>query len=107
MSNIDELIEKLNRFTAYFSGVSLSAEPADASGDTVNAALFYETAAALSTLQEQKGRLEEALRNLGNEVDALGFLEDEIRGFIGNTNWSILRLRLDEARALLSGGGEG
>lgn len=45
--------------------------------------------------------LYEALWKLANECDGLRAFEDEIRDAIGNTNWNVLRLRVDEARAAL------
>ena len=47
-----------------------------------------------------EARAVEALRKLANEADALQIEEYSIRELVGNTNWSCLRLRIDEARAL-------
>lgn len=50
--------------------------------------------------QAGEARAVEALRKLANEADALRIEEYSIRELVGNTNWSCLRLRIDEARAL-------
>jgi hypothetical protein len=47
-----------------------------------------------------EARAVEALRKLANEADALRIEEYSIRELVGNTKWSCLRLRIDEARAL-------
>lgn len=41
-------------------------------------------------------------RKLANEVGGLRAFEDEIRAVIGNTNWSVLMQRADEALAVLA-----
>ena len=43
----------------------------------------------------------EALSFLANEVDAMRAFEDGVRQVIGHTNWSVLDVRLKEARAAL------
>lgn len=43
----------------------------------------------------------EALSFLANEVDGMRAFEDEVRQVIGHTNWSVLAVRLKEARAAL------
>lgn len=43
-----------------------------------------------------------ALEKLANEVEGLGAFEPEIREAIGNTNWSVLRLRMTEAHAAIA-----
>ena len=48
----------------------------------------------------REARAVEALRKLANEADALQIEEYSIRELVGNTNWSCLRLRIHEARAL-------
>lgn len=45
--------------------------------------------------------LEVALWKLANECDAMRAFEADIRAVCGNVNWSVLRLRVDEARELL------
>lgn len=45
--------------------------------------------------------LEVALWKLANECDGARAFEADIRAVVGNTNWSVLRLRVDEARELL------
>lgn len=50
--------------------------------------------------------LEEALRKLTNEVAAIGAFAFDIRELIGETNWNVLTLRLQEARAALRGDGK-
>jgi hypothetical protein len=42
-----------------------------------------------------------ALLKLANECDALRAFEADIRAIVGNTNWNVLRLRVEEARAIL------
>lgn len=44
----------------------------------------------------------DALTKLTNEVDGLCAFEIEIREAIGNTNWAVLRQRVEEARAVLA-----
>ena len=48
----------------------------------------------------REARAVEALRKLANEAAALRIEEYSIRELVGNTNWSCLRLRIHEARAL-------
>lgn len=50
----------------------------------------------------------EALSFLANEVDGMRAFEDGVRQVIGHTNWSVLAVRLKEARAaiLQATGGE-
>lgn len=43
-----------------------------------------------------------ALRKLVNEVAGLGMFGPEIKALIGNTNWEVLALRVQEARAALA-----
>lgn len=61
-----------------------------------------EIADALDALQAQVEVLRVAMWKLANECDGLRAFEDELRDAIGNTNWNVLRLRVDEARAALS-----
>jgi hypothetical protein len=60
---------------------------------------FHKVSDELMT--ERCGTLEVALWKLANECDGLRAFEDEIRAAIGNTNWNVLRLRVDEAREIL------
>ena len=45
--------------------------------------------------------LEAALLSLSNEVDALGYFERPVRLVVGNTNYSCLMRRVEEARVAL------
>ena len=51
--------------------------------------------------QAGEARAVEALVKLSNEAGSLYFEEAKIRRIVGNTNWSVLQLRVDEARAIL------
>jgi hypothetical protein len=62
---------------------------------------FHKVSDELMT--ERVKTLEVALWKLANECDGLRAFEDEIRAAIGNTNWGVLRLRVDEAREALRG----
>ncbi len=53
-------------------------------------------------LLKSEAALREALWKLSNEVGGLSIAELEIRQAIGNTNWSVLMLRKDEAKAALT-----
>ena len=44
----------------------------------------------------------DTLRGLANAADGLSFRETEIRQIVGNTNWSVLRHWINEARAVLN-----
>jgi hypothetical protein len=50
----------------------------------------------------QAAALRDLLGKLANEADALRIEEYSIRELVGNTNWSCLRLRIDEARSALA-----
>lgn len=49
-----------------------------------------------------KTGLEACLRKLVNEVAGLGMFGPEIKALIGNTNWEVLALRVQEAHAVLA-----
>lgn len=44
----------------------------------------------------------ETLSKLTNEVSGLGMFGPEVKALIGNTNWNVLALRVQEARAAIS-----
>lgn len=99
MTTIDELIEKLN---------------GRAGALVYPASLCREAASALSTLQEQKRKLEEALKPFADFADAwdgmpISGIHDDLYGIhAGSEHEGWLRLSdCRRARALLSGGGEG
>ena len=50
---------------------------------------------------KRTAHLEVALWKLANECDGMRAFEQDIRAVVGNTNWSVLRQRVDEARDLL------
>ena len=52
-------------------------------------------------MSERCRTLEVALWKLANECDAMRAFEPDIRAVTGNTNWNVLRLRVDEARDIL------
>ncbi|UXN73408.1 Lar family restriction alleviation protein [Devosia sp. A8/3-2] len=56
--------------------------------------------------QAEIERLRTALSKMANEVFGLSVFEVELRSVMGNTNWSVLRQRAEEARAALSGSKE-
>lgn len=95
LPNIDELIEKLNQHACNWGG---SSKPL--------VQTLREASAALSTLQEQKRKLEEALKpfakacNISTAEDS-DCIDDTLAAT--KISWGDLR----RARALLSGGGEG
>ena len=45
--------------------------------------------------------LRKALRQFANELDGMRAFEPEVVAVISRTNWNVLRLRIDEARAAL------
>lgn len=53
-------------------------------------------------MSERCKALEVALWKLANECDGMRAFEADIRAVVGNMNWGVLRLRVDEARALLA-----
>lgn len=57
---------------------------------------------ALAAANELCERYETAIRKLGNEVGGSLYMDErEMRALIGNTNFDCIKLRLDEAKALL------
>lgn len=60
----------------------------------------------LTALQRDLDQAREALRKLANEVCALSAFEAAVREAIGNTNYSVLMLRRDEARTVLQEDGK-
>lgn len=52
-------------------------------------------------MSERCRTLEVALWKLANECDGLRAFEGDVRAVTGNTNWNVLRLRVDEARDIL------
>jgi hypothetical protein len=59
--------------------------------------LRLEAAAALTALEQDNAKLREATMKLCNEVSGLEAFERGVREWIGNTNWAVLMLRLNEA----------
>jgi hypothetical protein len=66
----------------------------------LEAAMF--TTAEFAAAMARTEAAQNALLRLVNECDALRAFEADIRAIVGNTNWSVLRLRVDEARAVLN-----
>ena len=66
-----------------------------------DAADAKELRAKLTASEERVRVLSEALRKLEAEVSGLAAFEIEVREAIGNTNWSVLVLRRNEARQAL------
>lgn len=60
----------------------------------------------IASSQAEIERLKAALSKVANEVFGLSAFEAELRSVMGNTNWSVLRQRAEEARAALSGSKE-
>jgi hypothetical protein len=60
---------------------------------------FHKVSDELMT--ERCRTLEVALWKLANECDALRAFEGDVRAIVGNSNWKVLRLRVDEAREIL------
>jgi hypothetical protein len=100
---IDELIERLDARAKRQADRGMSGlgyyGPGDASLDT-------QTSAALSTLQEQKRKLEEALKPFARIPVLSPDAEDRDLVLYKNGGASITVGDLRRARALLSGGGE-
>lgn len=60
------------------------------------------TSSSCGCHQTDEQVLRSALRKLAAEVGGLRTFESELRAELGNTNWSVLMLRLSEADATLS-----
>lgn len=76
-------------------------EGAEQASPAVEKAMAHFHKASDELMSERCRTLEVALWKLANECDALRAFEGDVRAVTGNTNWNVLRLRVDEARDIL------